>query len=421
MTSLFSTPRMKTLAIAGVLTLSSMFVSARLPRAAADEWGNWDEWVGSRRDESAGFWDDVRNRFSSGWREWRNNRAPSSRPSPGERNRPAYGDGGARRLGASVPPRDIPWSGTWWPRKRCGLAFLDTGDGLSPFEKYDTIVYDRTGRVPGAAAWEADPANRHNEAAYGYGASWSGHCNGLAAAAILSPEPRRDIRVPLRRGVVLKLNIDSPQAAVPGLFRDGAPDYYAYQAPGGSITLTVDDMKGWLAEQYMNCRVQQFANPDLLGHRYNRPYIDEYDPTYRDIKPHYFHWLLLTFVGRRKQAIVAEVDPHMAVNNHPLYKYEMDIRRLDRTRYYVTARVWLTDYAPSWGYVGTNPMIRTYTYILYTYDGRRVYNGEWVGSSVHQHPDFIWIPIDDMPAYGQYENPCLDPGTIRSIIAPATR
>ena len=80
-------------------------------------------------------------------------------------------------------------------------------------------------------------------------------------AAILAPEPRRSIRVPLQRGRVLKLVWPSARSCKRGLFRDGRFDYRVYKARRGYLTLTVDDMKGWLTECYMNCRTQQVYNP----------------------------------------------------------------------------------------------------------------------------------------------------------------
>jgi hypothetical protein len=305
--------------------------------------------------------------------------------------------------------QNTPWSGVWWPRKPVELAFMAFSQGLSPLEKYDTLVYSYYGRNPGAAAWEADPAHGHNEAPT-RGVDWSGHCNGLAAAAILEAEPRQTVRVPLGNNpAYLKLSLQSPYYAPSGLFRDGQDDYSYYRAAGGAIDLTVADQKGWLCEMYMNVYTQQFENRDLLGHRYSSPYPDMWDPTYRDIHPHYFHYLLQAFVKNRGQAIVVEVDPGFPVNNHPLYRYESSsVFYPQRSRYSVTTTVYYADYARGYHDVGTTPMRQTYTYDLIVDREGRIIRGEWTGSSQYNHPDFVWIPTQLAPPGNAYSNPGLN-------------
>src|SRR5688572_11826459 len=38
-----------------------------------------------------------------------------------------------------VQQGQAPWSGVWWPRKPCELAFMAFSQGLSPLEKYDSL------------------------------------------------------------------------------------------------------------------------------------------------------------------------------------------------------------------------------------------------------------------------------------------
>ncbi|MBI4864006.1 MAG: hypothetical protein HY815_27675 [Candidatus Riflebacteria bacterium] len=333
-------------------------------------------------------------------------------PADASTTSPQYGAGGVAGFtqNGQVRQENMPWSGVWWPRKPCELAFMGFSQGLSPLEKYDSLVYSNWGRNPGAAAWEADPQNKHNDAPQ-QGVDWAGHCNGLAAAAILEPEPKASIRVPVGQyAAFLKLNIAHPSYARSGLWRDGQDDYRYYRASGQSIELTVADQKGWLCEMYMDVNCQQFENRDLLGRRYNSPDPNLQDPSYRDIYPHYFHYLLQAFLKNRQQAFVCEVDPGFPVNNHPLFKYDStSVYYPNQGKYAVTTTVYFTDYGRGYNDVGTNVTRQTYTYDLFLDQQGRIQWGEWTGSSQYNHPDFIWIPTQLARSGNGYANTALDP------------
>ena len=306
-----------------------------------------------------------------------------------------------------VPAERRPWSGDWWPRSEAGLAFRNTGDGLSPFEKYDTIVLNMYGRVPGATAWEADPAHGHNDAPMG-GVNWAGHCNGWAAASILSPEPVRPVTIPLQRRQIAKFIYPSARQARRGLFRDGRFDYSIMQGPA-QITLTIDDMKGWLAETHMMVRTQQVGPAGFLGTRYNQPSssANHADPAFQDIHPQNFHYLLDTFIRDRGQPFVSEINPYSPVDNKPLYAFDSSMQHQGTTAH-VTTRVSMADYANRRDFVGTNTITRTYAYVLRYDTAGRVVGGQWTGNSVRDHPDFVWIPVGNAPPQGTFQNPCIN-------------
>jgi hypothetical protein len=376
-------------------SLSFLMAFLLVPAISFGQWSDPDFWGDLRGNGDSWF------NGNTGARDWTYNNGGSgnsSQPQPSQ---------------GQVKDSNKPWSGDWWPRGTAGLAFKNTGGGLSPFEKFDSIVYDNFGRVAGATAWEADPAYQHNAAPAG-GENWAGHCNGLAAAAILSKQPVRSVNVPLQKGRVVKLTWPSAKQCSFGLFRDGQFDYKFYQA--SSLTLTVDDMKGWLAEIYMNCETQQVgAGQGILGTRYNSQNIDVNSEAFKDIHPQNYHYLLETFIKQKGQSFVAEVDPHSPVNNHPVYAYDC---QMTPAQGYTRCRtkVYMTDYAPRSNYVGTTTMTRSYDYALITDNYGRISGGQWLGNSAMQHPDFVWIPIGDRAATGNYENPCLSATFVSQVL-----
>lgn len=314
---------------------------------------------------------------------------------------------------AVVPRNRIPWSALWWPRRHCELSFLKLSQGMSPLEKYDTLVMARTGRNPQAALWEADPVFGHNYAPNQDQVDWAGHCNGAAVASMLVREPPPRFTVDLGAGAqAARLKIPSAAQATPGVARHGDSAYRLEALPGGRLELTGDDVKGWLAELFMICSTMQFrSGPDgrrVTGERYNRREIDVADPNFQDIHPHYFHWLMLEFVQRRGQPVIVEVDPHAPVNNHPAYAFQAQGTEYPGVVRF-QSRVWLADYAPTYQFQGTKPMVKDYTYDLQTDAQGRVTGGRWTGRSVTQHPDFCWVPTGDRRDYTGRENPRVEP------------
>lgn len=389
-----------------------------LAAPAAGQLGTWD----SDRDLESGHFSDLIERFrgyedrgSRSYASYRDPRAGTYTP-PVPVAAPARVD-----QQAQLPAQRMPWSGIWWPRRPCELAFLPFSQGLSPLEKYDTLALARTGSLPGAALWEADPGYQHNDGPIAGRVDWAGHCNGAAAAAVLVPEPPVRLVVPLGTQAY-GVDLVYPSAAqVPygaSQYRDQA--YRRVALPGGQLELTGDDLKGWLSEIYMNCATLQFRNPRVLGTRYDRPAIDWNDPSFQDIHPHYLHYLLQEFLKNRGQSIVIEVDPHLPVNNHPAYAYQASGTRQGNLLHFTT-RLWMADYAPRYQFRGTHPMVHTYTYTLQLDGSGRVVGGQWTGGSVSNHPDFVWIPVGDRGPEGTRENPRVDPRLVHHVLQTQVR
>jgi len=247
--------------------------------------------------------------------------------------------------------KPYPWSGWWWPRSKQQMK--------GPLKKYDALVQKRTGRNPGAAAWEGK-YHKHGE-------DWSGHCNGWSAAAILEPEPRAARIV------------------------DG-------------IEFSLGDQKGLLTEMYMDCYYQ------FYGTRANRD-----SPVDPDILPHHFHRLLLEYLKVRQEPIVADIEPKSPVWNFPIYAFEsawtVDARKKVVT--FETKVYYANDDVPI-EYVGTAGFVKVYKYAFTLNDNGEVVGSKWLPGSTTKHPDFVWIPTADAPP-GGWENHCLDAAVVRQI------
>lgn len=273
-------------------------------------------------------------------------------------------DGSAR---GEIKP--APWSCDWWSRKKGFLIKGWPGHSPSPFEKYDAYVQSRTGKNPGTVAWEADSRNNH----YNVNAeNWEGHCNGWAAASILTAEPTI---TRVRNGIEFK----------------------------------TADQKGILSEIYMNTYCNFYGNRN-----WGKPGDD-----YNDIYPDEFHRLLINYIGAGKSAIICDMEADRMVWNFPIYKFEstwttgwFDDRKLKVTTtcYFVN-----DDVKPD--YIGCKWFTVKYTYNLNLDENNNIVSGEWTGDSRKNHPDFIWVPTSDAPNPNNtnLENPRFDPKMVREI------
>ena len=151
-------------------------------------------------------------------------------------------------------------------------------ESLSPMDKYALVQYDSGNTHPNPffiSAWEI--LNSYNPG----GESWWGHCNGWAAAAILTNEPREEMLIELG---------------------------------DGEVAFTTADVKGLLSESHYSTYSQ------FYGERYNG---EEDDVT--DLSPKAFHQLMTFFIGQQGVPLVFDTTATEAVWNFPAYAYEMAV------------------------------------------------------------------------------------------------
>jgi hypothetical protein len=236
--------------------------------------------------------------------------------------------------GAEVQP--VPWSGWWWPATGAGPA-LYAADG--PLAKYDQYVAAATGIDPGTRNWE-----RQNM--YFRTPSWAGHCNGVAAAAVVEPEPT------------------APVSAL-------------------GTTFSVADLKGLLADYHFgDAAVWSFGDSG-------------------DLNPADFQRQLLGWVAVGNQAFVLTFDLGGGqVWSYPVYRFESEWSpdAGPDDVWHVTTTVWMADTNVPTSFVGTrpypNPAGMTFTYDLRG-DPRHPDDGTWTGASAYggsAHPGRIWYP-----------------------------
>lgn len=308
-------------------------------------------------------------------------------------------------------------------------------DELSPMDKY-ALTAQLTAPAGASNPWLASAAEILTSY-FPHGDSWWGHCNGWAAAAILTHEPRED-----------------------RVFTAGEHD----------ITFTTADMKGLLTEAHYSVRAH------VYGSRYNS---EEDDIT--DLAPGAFQQVIDFYFRQQQVPVVFDTTADTAVWNYPAYGAELvldettdptalaftdintasvdelqtlpnissrlakrivnyrekhgpfqnieeilEVRGIDdeefvsiesqitvepiRRTFAATADVvFTTDGVAPTHIDGDTPegFTKTWSYELVTTRDGTVVSGEWEDPA--EHPDFAWVPYDNPTQPNQYsgENPHL--------------
>ncbi|MEO6867548.1 MAG: hypothetical protein ABI200_05960 [Gaiellales bacterium] len=244
-----------------------------------------------------------------------------------------------------------PWSGYWWPMLDNGYNLYSEGGALA---KYDT--YTGKSAASGAQAWE-----KANRSTTDKANSWWGYCHASAAAAILAPEPK-------------------------AVTRNG-------------VNFTINDVKGLTTSLYYEPTYTW-----LSGQRVD----DEKDTSsaaYKDIAPAWMDYLLRYYIRYYKYPFIMDIHAASPVWNYPVFAYQRDSKEYAGGIEDVTTTVWFT--SPDWNTTGTKYFSKTYTYRLQS--GTL---GQWTGASVHDHPDFAWVPTGKRAAG---TNPHVNEKTVEAI------
>jgi len=160
-------------------------------------------------------------------------------------------------------------------------AFSLAVDGLSPLDKF-ALLQHLEGNTHGTNPWFAPAWEMLNHWSPA-GSSWWGHCNGWAAAAMLTNEPRTDITVSVGEG-----------------------DKH-------DIEITASDQKGLLSESFYS----QLSS--FYGARYNG---DE-DDDISDLSPRAVVQLVSIYIGQRGVPVVFDTSANEEVWNYPAWSYRL--------------------------------------------------------------------------------------------------
>ncbi len=299
---------------------------------------------------------------------------------------------------AVLPKEKQAMTGSYYPQSDHGTNKVMVG-GQSALQKYDSAFNNGTNR---ASAWE--------EANHTSNVSWAGHCNGVAAASQRHPrEPRKSV-------------------------------------VRGNVTFAPQDIKALLAEVYMNADFQflggsrgcvtpqsQILRPDQRS-----------DLTVMDncqgMNPGTLHAAVANWIGRMQHPIIIDVYSGDEVWNHPVISYNVLSSDYVTAQQAAKAVAGRSDYA-------FNPtavkFVKVHTaivsidssgsevlgqQILYTSDlnyilelngSGDIIGGEWTGTSIKDHPNFLWVAFEPLPANGnsQLGNPNLDVAKVTSLWA----
>jgi hypothetical protein len=258
-----------------------------------------------------------------------------------------------------VAPERLPWRGYWFPLKS---GRLHAGSD-SPLAKFDRFVQARSGRNPGAQRWE-----KANHAFAGV--AWSGHCNGWAAASIMTKEPVKP-----------------------------------WSDPISGVTFSVEDQKGILIERNY-CPEMLF-----IGHRYRG------GSGLGDISALDFHNTITYYIGKLGKPVLVDIRRDAPVENRVFSGYKMTTKTVGVNVYEVTAEMHMHGYDSGWsdeiGVAHEEPKL--YKYKIWTDAMGAVTKAQWLSTN----PDFIWIPLASGTC--SYQNPAVSENWVSTIGKPVPR
>ncbi|KAG3107470.1 hypothetical protein PI124_g16836 [Phytophthora idaei] len=167
----------------------------------------------------------------------------------------------------------------------------------------------------------------------------------------------------------------------------------------------------------------------FTGSRYNggNGSIDAYgrssDYRYRDVNPGFFHIAATNLLGKLNHTFIIDRHPGYIVWNQPVYGFDvyeqtnMALKEAAQTFYHLETYPW-NDNATSIVHIKSNLMWNnatdgddsyadlvvprdsgiSYEYLLELDEAEAIIGGEWLNTSIDNHPDFLWFPTGEPAA-----------------------
>jgi hypothetical protein len=302
----------------------------------------------------------------------------------------------------------IPYAGSWFPQSQGGTS-RDLGNG-NVLLKYDKAFHGGDNK---AVKWEQD---HHTVSASDESSGWAGHCNGFSAAATRHEEPQKSVK-------------------------------------RGDVEFFPKDIKALLAEVHMaakfyflggnRCAANQNAALPSPSGREDTLDMGDCD----DVNPGTFHTAVTNWLGIQKYPIIMDVSPKEQVWNYPHFRFKVEksaavdaakamteitgtaestyrfnpaaVQWMSVTTKVEYAKAFKNEYLQSELKPEDKSSSATYTYILELDKEGRIIGGEWTGTSIQSHPDFVWVAFE--PAIGSGEassaNPEVNPADVIKLWA----
>jgi hypothetical protein len=311
------------------------------------------------------------------------------------------------KMAAVVPNEKLPWSDSYWPNYRGGLAWRWNSANPGDFKNYALPTKDQVAKMSMRQRLELSPAEKYDILTGNWNyplvdyerkrnnpgdEKWRGLCNGWAAAAAHYKEPRP---------VVVN------------------------SADGIQIPFGASDIKALLAI-YM----AQFADGGvrLVGARCNTAAKAGWETTgdtgfprglseCQDVNPGSFHLILANYVGEWGQSVVGDLVNGTEVWNYPVYEYKSYILgeqpptpgtaapgTVREVKLQTDVRLKIEIDPPNahnfneTGQQDVGDHRISYQYFLELNAAGEIIGGEWI---TPLHPDFLWTqpPAGDFKQY----------------------
>jgi len=297
-------------------------------------------------------------------------------------------------LQGGLEAAQAPWSDSYWPDNRGGIAYRWFAYKKGNFW-YKSPLLERARRMDEVQLAELSPAEKYDlfMGNYDYPTvkdawhrshwrdeGWEGICHGWSAASVLYPEPA-PVTLVNADGIVIPFGSSDVKALL--------SYYYAWYAgaKASHVGLRCD---------------QDLSTTDATP-----------SPSCDDSNAGAFHIVLANQLGLRKQAFVIDVERGPQVWNQPVFAYSSTVLREDEAaatsvagtakRVLVSTTIrYAAEVEPQWeplnGTAGARVVDKTYSYWLELNASGEIIGGDW---DAQERPDFIWL-IEAVPFEGPF-------------------